>query len=195
MITIASIVEGHGEVEALPLLLRRIAGQVAAERVVNASRPFRVRRQNFLKPDEIERSVEFVANRSGVDGRILILLDANSDCPKTLAAEIIERARKARGDRAIQVVLAKVEYEAWFLAAAESLADHRGIKPDVVSPSNPEAVQDAKGWISKWMEPGRSYSPSTDQPALTAVFDMDVARKRAPSFDKLYRAVKSLLVD
>lgn len=91
--------------------------------------------------------------------------------------------------------MAKVEYEAWFLAAAESLADHRGIKPDVVSPSNPEAVQDAKGWISKWMEPGRSYSPSTDQPALTAVFDMDVARKRAPSFDKLYRAVKSLLVD
>ena len=118
-----------------------------------------------------------------------------SDCPKTLAAEIIERARKARGDRAIQVVLAKVEYEAWFLAAAESLADHRGIKPDVVSPSNPEAVQDAKGWISKWMEPGRSYSPSTDQPALTAVFDMDVARKRAPSFDKLYHAVESMLVD
>ncbi len=45
------------------------------------------------------------------------------------------------------------------------------------------------------MEPGRSYSPSTDQPALTAVFDMDVARKRAASFDKLYRAVESLLVD
>ena len=195
MITIASIVEGHGEVAALPLLLRRIAGQVAAGRVVNASRPFRVRRQNFLKPDEVERSVEFVANRSGVDGRILILLDANSDCPKTLAAEIVERARQARGDRAIQVVLAKVEYEAWFLAAAESVADHRGIKPDVVSPSNPEAVQDAKGWISKRMEPGRSYSPSTDQPALTAVFDMDVARKRAASFDKLYRAVESLLVD
>lgn len=195
MITIASIVEGHGEVAALPLLLRRIAGQVAAGRVVNASRPFRVRRQNFLKPDEVERSVEFVANRSGVDGRILILLDANSDCPKTLAAEIIERARRARGDQAIQVVLAKVEYEAWFLAAAESVADHRGIKPDVVSPSNPEAVQDAKGWISKRMEPGRSYSPSTDQPALTAVFDMDVARKRAASFEKLYRAVESLLVD
>ena len=195
MITIASIVEGHGEAVALPLLLRRIAAQVATGRVVKTLHPFRVPRQNFLKPGEIERRVEFVANRSGADGRILILLDANSDCPKTLAAEITERARQARSDRAIQVVLAKMEYEAWFLAAAESVADHKGIKPDFVSPPDPEAVRDAKGWISKHMEPGRSYSPSTDQPALTAVFDMDVARKQAPSFDKLYRAVESLLVD
>lgn len=195
MITIASIVEGHGEAVALPLLLRRIAAQVATGRVVKTLHPFRVPRQNFLKPGEIERRVEFVANRSGADGRILILLDANSDCPKTLAAEITERARQARSDRAIQVVLAKMEYEAWFLAAAESVADHKGIKPDIVSPPDPEAVRDAKGWISKRMEPGRAYSPSADQPALTAVFDMDVARKRAPSFDKLYRAVESLLVD
>ena len=191
MITIASIVEGHGEARALPVLLRRIA----AGRTVNAPRPFRVGRQNFLKPNELERSVEFVANRSGMDGKILILLDANSDCPKTLAAEILERAQKARSDRTIRVVLAKMEYEAWFLAAAESVAGRRGIKLDVVSPPDPEAVQNAKGWISKRMEAGRSYSPSTDQAALTAVFDMDVARKGAPSFDKLYRAVESLLVD
>ena len=195
MITIASIVEGHGEVVALPLLMRRIAAQVATGRVVKTLHPFRVPRQNFLKPGEIERRVEFVANRSGANGRILILLDANSDCPKTLAAEITQRARQARSDRAIQVVLAKMEYEAWFLAAAESVAERRGIKSDIGSPPDPEAVRDAKGWISKHMKTGRSYSPSADQPALTAVFDMGVARKRAPSFDKLYRAVESLLVD
>lgn len=86
-----------------------------------------------------------------------------------------------------------MEYDAWFLAAAESLAGQKGVKRDVVSPPEPEAVQDAKGWISKRMAPGRSYSPSTDQPALTAVFDMEVARKGAPSFDKLCRAVECLL--
>lgn len=193
MITIASIVEGHGEVAALPVLLRRIAARVAAQHVVNVPRPFRVQRQGFLKSNEFERSIEFAANRSGAGGRILILLDANSDCPKTLAAKILRRARRARSDRTIQVVLAKMEYEAWFLATAESLAGRRDIKPDIVSPPDPEAVRDAKGWISKQMEPGRSYSPTTDQPALTAVFDMDAARKGAPSFDKLYRAVESLL--
>lgn len=81
------------------------------------------------------------------------------------------------------------------MATAESVAGRRDIKPDIVSPPDPEAVRDAKGWISKRMAPGRSYSPTTDQPALTAVFDMDAARKRAPSFDKLYRAVESLLAD
>lgn len=195
MITIASIVEGHGEVAALPLLLRRIAAEVPGGHVVNAPRPFRVQRRKFLKPDEIERSVSFVANRSGAGGRILILLDANSDCPKTLAADIIKRARQARSDRALQVVLAKMEYEAWFLAAAESVAGRGGIKLDVVSPPDPEAIRNAKGWIRKRMKPGCSYSPSTDQAALTAVFDMDAARKRSPSFAKLYRAVVSLLVD
>lgn len=195
MITIASIVEGHGEVAALPVLLRRIAAQVADQRVVNVPRPFRVQRQGFLTSGEFERSIEFAANQSGSGGRILILLDANSDCPKTLAADILRRARQARSDRTIQVVLAKMEYEAWFLATAESVAGRRDIRPDIVSPPDPEAVRDAKGWISKRMVPGRSYGPTTDQPALTAVFDMDTARKGAPSFDKLYRAVESLLAD
>lgn len=195
MITISPIVEGHGEVAAVPVLLRRIAAQAGTDRVVNVSRPFRVQRQNFLKPREIERSVEFVASRSGSGGRILILLDSNSDCPKTLAAKILKRAQKARSDRIIRVVLAKMEYEAWFLAAAESVAGRRDILPDIDPPSDPEGVRDAKGWISQQMEPGRSYSPSTDQPALTAVFDLAAARKGAPSFDKLYRTVESLLGD
>ena len=193
MTTIASIVEGHGEVEAMPVLLRRIAEQVSVAHVVNAPRPFRVRRQNFLKPNEMERNVEFVATQSGPEGRILILLDANSDCPKKLATQIQERAQQARSDRIIRVVLAKMEYEAWFLAAAESVAGHRGIRPDFAPPSDPEAIRNAKGWISARMEPGRSYSPSTDQPALTAMFDLHAARKGAPSFDKLWRTVEALL--
>ncbi len=43
------------------------------------------------------------------------------------------------------------------------------------------------------MTEGQAYSPSTDQPGLTAVFDMDAARKTARSFDKLYREVEALL--
>lgn len=45
------------------------------------------------------------------------------------------------------------------------------------------------------MTEGRSYSPSADQPALTAVFDMEMARQNARSFDKLYREVESLLCE
>ena len=194
MITIASIVEGHGEVAAVPVLLRQIAERVAPGAAIRIPRPFRVRRQLVLKAGEIERSVEFVAGRSGHEGRILILLDANSDCPGRIAPEILRRARAARSDRHIRVVLAKMEYEAWFLAAATSLAGRRGIITDIAPPANPEGIRDAKGWIGARMKPGRTYSPSTDQPALTAVFDLDAARRGAPSFDKLYRDVESLLL-
>lgn len=195
MITIASIVEGHGEVAAVPVLLRRIAARVSPELVVDVLSPFRIQRQRFTKPGEVERGVEFVARRSGNEGRILILLDANSDCPRDAAHRILERAHESRGDRRVRVVLAQMEYEAWFLATATSVAGRRGIRSDIAPPTNPEGIRDAKGWISARMVPGRSYSPSTDQPALTAVFDLDAARSRAPSFDKLYRDVESLLLD
>jgi hypothetical protein len=42
------------------------------------------------------------------------------------------------------------------------------------------------------MPPGRTYVETEDQAALTAVFDLDMAR-RADSFDKCYRAVSTLL--
>ena len=37
------------------------------------------------------------------------------------------------------------------------------------------------------------YSPTADQTALTARFDMMLARRRSPSFDKMWRAVRALL--
>jgi hypothetical protein len=39
---------------------------------------------------------------------------------------------------------------------------------------------------------GRSYAETTDQPALAAIFDMEMAR-RADSFDKCYREIRSML--
>lgn len=137
--------------------------------------------------------MEFVARRSGPEGRLLILLDANGDCPKDVADEVRQRAQAARAERRISVVLANREYEAWFLAATESIAGRRGIAQHIAPPPDPETVQDAKGWLSRQMTDGRAYSPSTDQPALTAKFDMDAARQNAKSFDKLYREVEFLL--
>ena len=39
----------------------------------------------------------------------------------------------------------------------------------------------------------RSYRPTADQAALTALFDMVAARERSPSFDKMWRAMIALL--
>lgn len=120
----------------------------------------------------------------------MILLDADRDCPKHLAAQILARARAARSDRSIRVVLAKVESEAWFLAAAESIAGRRGIQTNAKTPENPEEIPDPKAWLNARMET-RSYRETLDQPALTAIFDLESAR-RAASFDKMRRDIESL---
>ena len=192
MRTIVSIVEGDGEVEAVPILLRRIAVLVSPDFTVDAPRPIRIGRRKLLKDGELERVVELAARRAGADGCILIVLDADDDCPAELGPGLLQRARTRRPDRPISVVLAKAEYEAWFLAAGDSIAGRRGIAGSVTPPPDPESIRDAKGWLSARMPPGQSYRPTLDQSRLTAVFDLDSARA-SPSFNKLWRDVSALL--
>jgi hypothetical protein len=63
---------------------------------------------------------------------------------------------------------------------------------DLASPADAEAVRDPKAWLRDRMPSATSYKETLDQPALTAVLDLAAAR-RAPSFDKLWRDVESLL--
>ena len=56
MTVVASIVEGDGEVEALPILLRRLNAWLSPETPVDIKPPIRVRRDRFLnKADEFNK--------------------------------------------------------------------------------------------------------------------------------------------
>ena len=192
---IVAIVEGDGEVEAVPLLIRRIGAEVSPLVSPEIPRPIRVRRNRILKEGELERYVALAAARAGDRGRIMILLDANGDCPSELAPDILQRARAVRSDLRVEVVLAKCEYEAWLISAIDSVAGTRGIHPDVSAPSDPESIRGAKEWLRKhsaYQQHG-AYQPTADQAALTARFDMASARERSPSFDKMWRATSALL--
>ena len=191
MIRIVAIVEGDGEVKAVPVLLRRIGAAVAPLAALDVARPIHVSRGRFLKGSGLEGYVSLAASRAGPDGRILVLLDANGDCPAKLGAALLRRARTARPDLLIEVVLAKCEYEAWFIAAADSLRGTRGISSAANVPPDPESIRGAKEWLRARMS--GPYSPTADQAALTARFDMTAARRRAPSFDKMWRAVGVLM--
>ena len=193
MPTIVAIVEGDGEVEAVPILIRRIAAVETPGVFPDVPKPNRVQRGRILKPGGIEPYVELAALQGGPDGGILILLDADDDCPRDLAPEILRRATEARGDRRIQVVLAQREYEAWFLSAADSLAGNRGLREDITAPGDPESIRGAKEWLTRQMPRGRSYRARLDQPELTKGFDLERARRSAASFRKMWRAVTALL--
>ena len=192
---IVTIVEGDGEETALPILLHRIARHFLG-RYDLAFPPGRVHgRGKLTMAGGIENIIErTVISAHGAD-RFLVLIDADDDCPAQLGPDLQRRAAEARPDKRISVVLANREYEAWFLAAAPSLAGRRGLSLDLAAPAEPEKPRGCKEWLSERRTDGKSYRPTVDQAALTAVFDLALARANAPSFDKLCREVERLLAD
>jgi hypothetical protein len=192
MLRVAAIVEGHGECEAVPILVRRIARSLDPGLRVSVHPVIRVPGSRLVKRGEIERTVELLARKNGGQGAILVLLDCDDGCPAEEGPALLDRAAKARSDMPVSVVLAKREFESWFLAAAESLRGQRGLPDDFTGPPDPEAIRGAKEWLADRMPRGQGYSESSDQPALTAVFDINAAR-RVDSFDKCHREVARLL--
>ena len=138
---IVTIVEGHGEVDAVPVLLRRIVEAVAPNANVEVAPPIRVDRYKVVKPTELERAIELAARIANGDGYVLVLLDAEDDCPADLGPDLLRRASETRPDRAIRVVLAKREYEAWFVAAVTSIAGLAGIGEDALPPEDAEGSE------------------------------------------------------
>ena len=89
----------------------------------------------------------------------------------------------------ISVVMAKKEYEAWFIAAGESLRGKRGLIYPIYTPQLTQKASVAPKNGSVVTCQAANLTPrQQDQPALTAVFDVNIAR-RAESFDKCYREV------
>lgn len=175
---------------ALPLLLRRLAQRGEPGRAVVTPTPFRLPRGKFSVPGELERAVA-VASRRVVDrGGVVVLLDADDDCPVELAEGLRARCAAVSGAVPVAVVVAQREFEAWFLAALPSLGGH----PDVTSaaaPAGPEVVRDAKGRLQEQMPLAR-YSPTRHQPAFVALMDLEQAGT-CRSFRKLRADVEALL--
>jgi len=176
-VSIVSIVEGFAETESLPILLRRMGADPA--------RPFRVKRNKVVKPGELERAViQAMRDRVGATA-VVVLLDADDDCPAQLAPALLARARSVT-PLPVSVVFAVRELEAWFLGSIESLRGHRGIAADASWNGDPETPRGAKGRVESMMI-DRTYLDTDDQPALMAKLDIEAARLRCPSLDKLLR--------
>ena len=177
----------------MPVLVRRIVAELQPFPYVEVQLARKVSRSAVVLPNGIEDAVKAIAREVGHGGAILVLLDADDDCPALLGPALLARAMRAASHLPIAVVLAMREYEAWFLAAATSLGNQRGLESDLLPPSDTERIRDAKGWLSKRMPAGKRYKETADQPALTALFDMATARAMSDSFDKCYRAISGLV--
>jgi antitoxin (DNA-binding transcriptional repressor) of toxin-antitoxin stability system len=170
---VALVVEGHGEVQALPLLVRRILAERGHTATV--TKPHRIQRSRMLS--ELRRAVSLHRARVGEDGLVLIVFDAD-DCDAGVAAG--GALDVAADGHPVAVCVAVREYEAWFLSALESLASHRAVCDDAAYEEDPELRRGAKEQLRDRMtEP---YRETIHQPAFSQLMDLTVARRRSPSF-------------
>ncbi len=189
---VAPIVEGHGEVEALPALLHRIAVAITGPGILRVNAPVRVKSGSFLNDHAyFHKQVALAAAKAAQErGAVLILLDCEDDCPAALGPDLAQRAQQVRPDVPVIVALAFREYETWFITAARSLRGLRGLPKNLEPPASPEAIRDAKGWLGSRMPAG--YDPVIHQ--LVFSRKMDLAQARAnPSFNHLYEHIRILL--
>ena len=189
---VASIVEGHGEVQAVPVLLRRIFAEVHPGAFLPMNNPIRVRANRFLRDDaELFKYVTLAALQAKPhpQGVVLILLDCEDDCPATVGPALLARATAVRDDVPILVAFAHREFETWFMAAARSLQGIEGLPITMEMLSDPERTRDAKGWVSRQL--GVTYNEPNHQPLLTRHFDFQEASS-IPSFARLHRKLRAL---
>ena len=191
MLGLASIVEGKGEVQALPIVLRRLLSEMQALHVFNILEPILKPKDKLLRPAELEHAVDLASRKIARQGAILVVLDSDDALPCDLGPRLLRRAEEAASEIPVRVVLAHREWESWYMMAIESLSGKRNLLPKLTPPSGPEARRDAKGWLTQHMHAGRAYRPTVDQAAFAATFDLNAARK-APSFSKFCRDVQAL---
>ena len=189
---IYSIVEGHGEVKALPVLLRRLLHDHALCYGIQPGEPVRRKDFEFRREATVQKAVRLALMQPDC-AAVLLVFDGEDDCPAELGAQVRAWAQAEAGDTPCEVVVAYREYETWFLAALESLRGQCRIAGNAESSADPEASRDAKGALESFMPRGSSYSPTIHQQRLSATFDLSLAHRRNRSFRKLTKAVGDML--
>ena len=190
---IAALVEGDGEVEAVPVLIRRMAEALGFPGGVHVLRPIRVPASRLLRANELERYIDLAVCKLDGVGGILLLLDSEDECPAVRGPRLKERMAACRTGLPVGVVLAHREFESWFIGAESSIRGRRGFPKSMSTHPSPESIRGCKEWLSEQLPRGRVYSPVEDKPALAAVFDMNESEKHCPSFGKFRRELAGIL--
>lgn len=170
----APIVEGHGDVAAVPKLICRIA----PSGTFRVAPPVRRPKTALLQPSELARAVHIARANIRASGMVLIVLDADEDCAATLGPKLLANVPDLRPVTSF-VALAVREFESWIVAGMSEL--------EVDMPDKTGRMKDRLR-----AEFGR-YKETVDQPRLTGQMDIDRAVSLSPSFRRLALAVRTAI--
>ena len=203
---IAPIVEGHTEASCVERLLQRIWTQllVGPERL-QVLLPSRGHRDALIHPtgtnlaEKVEEAFEKLNLHLRQDpsgrGLLLLLLDAEGDCPAELAPRLLATGRQTRGDADIACVLPKRMLENWILAGASTLAGINDLPSSLPARDQFEECRGAT-WLEEQLRSrnrARKYKKRTDAERFVRALNLQECRANSPSFDKLCRELEQRL--
>jgi len=204
---IAPIVEGHTEQGCVQRLFHRVWGELlgSSERL-QVLEPFRGHRFALVHADGGALSASArkallklqAKTRKDAEARslLLVLLDAETDCPATLAPRLSDTVRKALpADVPIACVLAKRMLENWIVAGASTLAGVNEL-PDPLPPRDQFEDRSGVAWLDEQMRSGdrtRKYKKTADAEDFVRAMNLSECRANSPSFDKLCRELEARL--
>lgn len=200
------IVEGHTEAACVERLLHRVWNELlcATDRlqVLPASRG---NRNALIDPEhptfaaKIEEAFAKLAQRLSRDpsgqGMLLLLLDAEADCPAELAPRLLETATKVRSDACIACVMPKRMLENWIVAGASSLAGTNDLPEQLPTRSKFEDHSGAS-WLDDQLRAknkARKYKKPVDAKEFIHRMALQECHDNAPSFRKLCRDLAAYL--
>ena len=193
MTRLLTIVEGDGDLKAVPILIRRLLQEVH-ERFDVQQLPAQKRGEWPRVRRDFER---FYLSARLERAPILWVLDFDCDqCvdPSVERTWLQTEARRIDPTGTVDVVFMVKEFESIFLWDEACLRRaFPELQGDISLPENPESVRDAKGWISRTLPKGRSYKPTTDQARMTATIELDRLRSASPSMRRLEKSLLRLI--
>jgi len=193
---IVPVVEGDGEVEAVPVLIRKILREQFGRHDIRVASPKPAHGKGTLLR-RLEDYLEYAIMMPECQA-VLVLIDADDDCAKELSFTLAHRARRMGLKISVAIVCATREYEAWFLASLESirgrpLKGRPGLSDSAHFSGPVEELTGVKEWLTQHMRPGRAYKETSDQAPLTEYIDLKQARARSRSFRRLCHALEELV--
>jgi hypothetical protein len=200
------IVEGQTEVGCIERLLQRVWTELLTApvrlQVLPASRGKRDALINPKHPDfttKIEEAFAKLARRlrhdSSGQGLLLLLLDAETDCPAELGPMLLEAATQVRSDAPIACVLAKRMLENWIVAGAATLVGVNDL-PNPLPARDQFEDRSGAAWLEAQLRSknkARKYKKTDDAEVFIRRMALQECRDNSPSFDKLCRELEARL--
>lgn len=155
------ILEGAGDKQSVPNVIRQLL--FAHEVFDFVIQPHPILKQNIPRlqiAGQLERFIKYGASREG--DSVLLLIDSDAHCPNDIVVDFSKRIEKLSIEKKVGIGFFKCEFEVYFLYCLDLIAerypdygwDLGGWVPD----SDFETIVDAKGFLSRCMKRGRSYT-------------------------------------